>query len=118
MVAVASTVSFLRCHCGDANNLDSRLGLLSAGVTFFCWNDGIESGSHLWAATSARCDTIIAVRRPLSNFGFNRLSFNLFHCPKDSTDLDFGLEFDWRSVRIIGEPNLKRPTTLKQPSKD
>ena len=47
-----------------------------------------------------------------------RLSLNLLHRSKDSTDLDFGLEFDWHPMHIIGEPNLKRPTTLKQPSKD
>ena len=94
--------------------IDTRL------LPFFRRNDRMRVGAGLRTATSARGDMIIADRRPAASLklGFTRLSFNLLHRSKDSTHLDFGFEFDRHPVSIIGEPDQKRPTALKQSSKD
>ena len=84
----------------------------------------LRVGTGLWTAMVVSQQAEVAVQGPVptlklfSNFRFTPLSLDLLHGSKDSTHLDFGFEFDRHPVCIIGEPNQKTPTALKQPSKD
>ena len=92
-------------HIATAVETDRSIGQVSAVGCVALSNAPLSSVEKM-VRRKARCTLLTAS------------SLDLLHGSKDSAHLDLGFEFDWHPVCIIGEPNQKTPTALKQPSKD